>query len=262
MATPALVAATLATGAYLNAKFGSALISNNSAMIENGAKDLGKGFRSLEILARYIVCLILSIQTSRHCGSKAGHGLMESLKKVCSSSKLGDNCINSHRCHRSRNSCLRKESLAKKSLQFSLPIRQKCHHDLGTFQIGAVSGLINTNLRVWLIFESSILMLMVSDDTLKHCLDVSTARTIISTPDLAEFVPDNMQQFTLNFYSFSNTPSPEKKSASVVNLDHLPNPAVVPPPAKSTPKDISVLIYTSGTTGKPKACTCRTCAWS
>jgi acyl-CoA synthetase (AMP-forming)/AMP-acid ligase II len=100
-------------------------------------------------------------------------------------------------------------------------------------------------------------MLMALDDTLKHCLDVSTARTIISTPDLAEFVPDNMQQFTLDLYSFSNTPSQEKNSASVVNLEHLPNLAVVPPPSKATLKDIAVLVYTSGTTGKPKACACR-----
>jgi hypothetical protein len=59
MATPALVAATLATGAYLNAKFGIGIDLEQLSYDREWNKRLGKGFKSLEILARYIVCLIL-----------------------------------------------------------------------------------------------------------------------------------------------------------------------------------------------------------
>lgn len=113
---------------------------------------------------------------------------------------------------------------------------------LALSKLGAVAGLINTNLR---------------DDTLKHCLEVSTAKTIISTPDLTEYIKEPLQHFSLNLASFPKTPSYGCSTATFVNIPDLPQSTVITPPAKATLQDLSVLVYTSGTTGKPKACACR-----
>jgi acyl-CoA synthetase (AMP-forming)/AMP-acid ligase II len=88
---------------------------------------------------------------------------------------------------------------------------------------------------------------------LKHCLDVSTAQTIISTPDLAEFVPSSMRHFSLNIESFNQVPPTD----ALIGPESLPVPPVITAPAKATVRDIAVLVYTSGTTGKPKACAVR-----
>ncbi|TVY42800.1 Fatty acid transporter protein [Lachnellula occidentalis] len=110
---------------------------------------------------------------------------------------------------------------------------------LALSKLGAVAALVNTNLR---------------DDTLLYCMDVSTARTVISTPDLAEFVPTSMRHFSLNLLSFPNTLSRQNTGVTLLSQDNLPNPNIITPGAKATPQDVTVLIYTSGTTGKPKAC--------
>jgi acyl-CoA synthetase (AMP-forming)/AMP-acid ligase II len=92
---------------------------------------------------------------------------------------------------------------------------------------------------------------------LKHCLDVSTASIIISTPNLAEFVHDPIQHFSLNLSSFPSEFTIQTGSATYVDLSTLPIPQIVTPPAKATVEDLAVLVYTSGTTGKPKACAVR-----
>ena len=86
---------------------------------------------------------------------------------------------------------------------------------------------------------------------------MSTAQTVISTPDLAEFVPTGRRHFSLNFGSFKQEISPSQDSINLVTPDTLPKSPVISPPAKATPKDVSALIFTSGTTGKPKACAIR-----
>jgi acyl-CoA synthetase (AMP-forming)/AMP-acid ligase II len=97
----------------------------------------------------------------------------------------------------------------------------------------------------------------MSDDTLQHCLNVSTARTIISTPDLADFVPGSMRHFSLSLSSFENVPPPTNPSIVFLRMESLPLPLAISTPAKATVRDVAVLIYTSGTTGKPKACAVR-----
>jgi acyl-CoA synthetase (AMP-forming)/AMP-acid ligase II len=92
---------------------------------------------------------------------------------------------------------------------------------------------------------------------LKHSLDISTAKTIISTHDLAGFVPDNLKHYSINLSSFQDIPSPTASGISAVNLNNLPNPKAEAPCAKAALEDVSFLIYTSGTTGKPKACAVR-----
>ncbi|KAL1987317.1 hypothetical protein VTN96DRAFT_4345 [Rasamsonia emersonii] len=108
-------------------------------------------------------------------------------------------------------------------------------------KLGAVAALINTNLR---------------DDTFKHCLTVSTAKLIISTPDLAEFVRSDLPHLTFNLSSFNDLP--QSPSIELINEDSLRqvSPSTVSP-AKRSPPDLAVLIYTSGTTGNPKACAIR-----
>ncbi|TVY47372.1 Fatty acid transporter protein [Lachnellula cervina] len=110
---------------------------------------------------------------------------------------------------------------------------------LALSKLGAVAALVNIHLR---------------DDTLLYCMDVSMAQTVISTPDLAEFVPSGMRHFSLNLSSFLNTTPAQNTAVTLLSQDNLPNPNIITPGAKATPQDVTVLIYTSGTTGKPKAC--------
>ncbi|TVY13141.1 Long-chain fatty acid transport protein 4 [Lachnellula arida] len=110
---------------------------------------------------------------------------------------------------------------------------------LALSKLGAVAGLVNTHLR---------------DDTLLYCMDVSTAQTVISTPDLAEFIPASMKHFSLNLSSFPNEIPAQNTAVTLLSQDNLPNPNIITPGAKATPQDVTILIYTSGTTGKPKAC--------
>ncbi|KAH8811094.1 putative bifunctional fatty acid transporter/acyl-CoA synthetase [Xylogone sp. PMI_703] len=112
---------------------------------------------------------------------------------------------------------------------------------LALSKLGAIAALVNINLR---------------DDTLQHCLNVSTAQTIISTLDLAKFVPESLTHYTLNLFSFDQAPPPAE-SVTLVTLESLPLPSVPSPTARATPRDVTCLIYTSGTTGKPKACAVR-----
>ncbi|KIM94661.1 hypothetical protein OIDMADRAFT_135626 [Oidiodendron maius Zn] len=113
---------------------------------------------------------------------------------------------------------------------------------LALSKLGCVPALVNTNLR---------------DDTLKHCLDISTARLIISTYDLAGAINTDLRHISINLSSFQNIAPSNTTGVLYINLESLPHPAVITPCAKGTLKDLSVLIYTSGTTGKPKACACR-----
>ncbi|TAQ84047.1 hypothetical protein B7494_g7630 [Chlorociboria aeruginascens] len=109
---------------------------------------------------------------------------------------------------------------------------------LALSRLGAVSAMINTNLR---------------DDTLHHCLNVSTASLLVSTPDLAPFVPDTIDHLTLSLTSFPNTPS--SPSCTLIESSTLQKTSpLTSPPAKRALSDPALLIYTSGTTGKPKAC--------
>ncbi|CAG8122501.1 unnamed protein product [Penicillium salamii] len=107
-------------------------------------------------------------------------------------------------------------------------------------KLGAVSAMINTNLR---------------DDTFTHCLNVSGSKSIISTADLAKDVCVDLPHLTLNISSFGAIETGPVELLTLETLQQFSPTGL--PAAKRTPKDLSVLIYTSGTTGKPKACAIR-----
>ncbi|KAG9237165.1 putative bifunctional fatty acid transporter/acyl-CoA synthetase [Amylocarpus encephaloides] len=113
---------------------------------------------------------------------------------------------------------------------------------LALSKLGAIAALINISLR---------------DDTLKHCLNVSTAQTMISTPNLAEFVHEPVQHYSLNLSSFPLESTAHTEGTAIISLADLPIPQAVKPAAKAHMEDLAVLVYTSGTTGKPKACAVR-----
>ncbi|KAF9893816.1 hypothetical protein FE257_009986 [Aspergillus nanangensis] len=104
-------------------------------------------------------------------------------------------------------------------------------------KLGAVSALINTSLR---------------DDTLIHCLNVSKANLIISTPDLSEAVCSDLPHVALNISSFEGVSTGSTELLTTSDLQQY-SPAGLDA-AKRSPSDLCALIYTSGTTGKPKAC--------
>ncbi|KAF5863165.1 hypothetical protein ETB97_010510 [Aspergillus alliaceus] len=107
-------------------------------------------------------------------------------------------------------------------------------------KLGAVAALLNTNLR---------------DDTFIHCLNVSGAKLIISSPDLSEFVCSDLPHVALSLSSFDGVSSGSTEVITAVQLQKY-SPLGLPP-AKRSPSDLVALIYTSGTTGKPKACAIR-----
>ncbi|KAJ5666816.1 hypothetical protein N7462_011225 [Penicillium macrosclerotiorum] len=107
-------------------------------------------------------------------------------------------------------------------------------------KLGAVAAMINTNLR---------------DDTFIHCLNVSGSKSIISTPDLAQFVCGDLPHSTLNLSSFDSSSAGKVELITSTELQQF-SPSGLRP-AKRSPKDLTALIYTSGTTGKPKACAVR-----
>ncbi|KAL1953559.1 hypothetical protein VTO42DRAFT_2586 [Malbranchea cinnamomea] len=136
---------------------------------------------------------------------------------------------------------------------------------LALSKLGAVAALLNTNLR---------------DDTLRHCLGVAGATTVLSTPELADAIASVLSaqsssspptpHFVLNFGSFASSSSSSSSSSSaapassvssitdILSLSSLPpasSPAVTSlGAARAKPTDLACLIYTSGTTGHPKAC--------
>ncbi|KAJ9261168.1 hypothetical protein DTO207G8_318 [Paecilomyces variotii] len=104
-------------------------------------------------------------------------------------------------------------------------------------KLGAVAAMINTNLR---------------DETFLHCLNVSNAKMIIASPDLAQFVIGDQPRISLNIGSFDGI-IPE--TAELISLQDLQTqPSTGLKAAKRSIVDLAVLIYTSGTTGMPKAC--------
>ncbi|KAL4897923.1 hypothetical protein BDV59DRAFT_52089 [Aspergillus ambiguus] len=104
-------------------------------------------------------------------------------------------------------------------------------------KLGAVSALINTSLR---------------DDTFLHCLGVSKATSIISTPDLSEYVCSDIPHMAFNASSFDGVLTGPVELITVADLQQY-SPSGLSA-AKRAPNDLAALIYTSGTTGKPKAC--------
>ncbi|KAL4875312.1 hypothetical protein BJY04DRAFT_202439 [Aspergillus karnatakaensis] len=109
-------------------------------------------------------------------------------------------------------------------------------------KLGTIAAMININLR---------------DDTFIHCLNVSSAKLIISTPDLSQFVCSDLPHLSFNISSFDGISpiSPVSELVTSADLQRY-SPSTVTA-AKRTPADLSALIYTSGTTGKPKACAIR-----
>ncbi|BDD56134.1 hypothetical protein MPDQ_000644 [Monascus purpureus] len=104
-------------------------------------------------------------------------------------------------------------------------------------KLGAVGALINVNLR---------------DDTFLHCLRVSNAKSIISTPDLTPHVRSDLPHLAFNFSSFDGIATEAIELVTFAQLQQF-SPFGLKA-AKRTPSDLTVLIYTSGTTGNPKAC--------
>jgi acyl-CoA synthetase (AMP-forming)/AMP-acid ligase II len=96
------------------------------------------------------------------------------------------------------------------------------------------------------------------DETLAHCMHISKASLIISTPDLSEFVKDaTLPHFSLSLAGFDHLSRPSLGSAIKITSQELPVSPIPIPPAKRSKHDVAVLIFTSGTTGKPKACAIR-----
>ncbi|PGH10986.1 hypothetical protein AJ79_05137 [Helicocarpus griseus UAMH5409] len=115
---------------------------------------------------------------------------------------------------------------------------------LALSKLGAVAGLINTNLR---------------NDTFAHALDVAKSCHIISTLDLAEHVHSQLPHIILDLSSIAlPVGSKIPPNAELVVLEDLGKASHVDlVPARRSLTDLAVLIYTSGTTGKPKACAIR-----
>lgn len=104
-------------------------------------------------------------------------------------------------------------------------------------------------------------VLIRTDETFQHCINVSKAKTIISTPDLAPFVKGDLTHYSLNLSSFNGIkPVSQATDQSVTLITEATIRQVsssLVSPAQRSIFDIAVLIYTSGTTGKPKACAIR-----
>ncbi|RDW89159.1 bifunctional fatty acid transporter synthetase (FAT1) [Coleophoma cylindrospora] len=117
---------------------------------------------------------------------------------------------------------------------------------LAISRLGAVGALINTNLR---------------GDTFIHCMNVSRAKFIISTPDLTPHVLGDLPHVSLNMGAFDNVTAEVVTQSKVpiksIDLRAPSYPQITTPPPPRKPSDLSVLIYTSGTTGRPKACAIR-----
>ncbi len=128
---------------------------------------------------------------------------------------------------------------------------------LALSKLSAVAGLINTSLRGNNTIHSSKSQTDQIDATLKHCLNVANAKSIISTPDLSQFLDGSTRHFSLNLGNFDHVPAPDDPSITILRSENLPTPSIISLPAKATPADVACLIYTSGTTGKPKACAIR-----
>ena len=86
---------------------------------------------------------------------------------------------------------------------------------------------------------------------------MSTAKLVISTPDISSFVLSGLPHLALNLSTFPDASGEPVTARTVVPLterdlrEFLPSAVRA---AKRKPTDIALLIYTSGTTGRPKAC--------
>lgn len=85
-------------------------------------------------------------------------------------------------------------------------------------------------------------------------MNVSGAKTIISTPDLSQFVCSELPHVSFNISSFDGVSAASELVTPVELQQYSPSTLTA---AKRNPSDLSALIYTSGTTGKPKACAVR-----
>ncbi|PGH35922.1 hypothetical protein GX50_01247 [[Emmonsia] crescens] len=115
---------------------------------------------------------------------------------------------------------------------------------LALSKLGAVAGLINTNLR---------------NNTSIHALDVIKPIYMLSTPDLAQHVKSDLPHISLDFSSFTlPAENPVPPNVELIGSNDLQNASHVDlVPANRSLTDMALLIYTSGTTGKPKACVIR-----
>jgi len=92
-----------------------------------------------------------------------------------------------------------------------------------------------------------------------HCINISTAKLVLCTPDIAPNVEailpslsKDIKPFAFEYGSFLDSPS----TPSIPLIHHSELPPLSPnfQQPKVGPNDIANLIYTSGTTGNPKAC--------
>jgi acyl-CoA synthetase (AMP-forming)/AMP-acid ligase II len=100
---------------------------------------------------------------------------------------------------------------------------------------------------------------LIPDNTLVHCIKISSATLVLCTPDIAPNVeaalpllPSNTRALAFEYGSFDDI----RATPSIPILHHADLPSLNPnfQPPKVGPQDIANLIYTSGTTGNPKAC--------
>jgi len=113
---------------------------------------------------------------------------------------------------------------------------------LGLSKIGAISALINYNLR---------------KDSLLHCIQVSNSKAVIAVARLKDAVREVMGKLDqdVKYYSLVDDVNSEGFTDDFICIDNVVNSEshMPPPDVDARYSDKLMYIYTSGTTGVPKA---------